>query len=138
MKKKENLYRDIYTVSQAAALLAVSRQAVYVNVKKKRIVAFFVKYKWYITHENLMFWKKNRFNHHLRKHEGELIFDGKTTFSVSQTAEMLNVNNQRIYYFLRQGYLKCYLHGATKVIKREDIDKYIKENDLQICELINS
>lgn len=56
---------------------------------------------------------------------GELVFDNlKGYYSVNQTAKLLNVPAQKIYYATRIGLLKATRKGAAWVIHIDDIKSY--------------
>jgi DNA-binding transcriptional MerR regulator len=62
--------------------------------------------------------------------DGELLFDNrKGNYSINQTAKMLNVPAQKIYYATRVGLLRSSRKGAAWIIHIDDIKAY-QENYL--------
>lgn len=125
--------KDYYTITEASEYLGVTRQAVYVCIKNGRIKAEMMGGLWTIKDVDLMFWKENKYNHNLRKNEGQYLFDNIKTFSAPQAAKLISeklntkFTEQRLYYLLSRGAIKQHLFGKTKIIKIEDIEKFIKK-----------
>ena len=135
--------KNYFTITEAAEYLGVTRQAVYVSIKKRRIKAQIINRWWRIKNQDLIFWKENRFNHnHRRDAQGNYLFDNIKTFSTATAAKLISeklditFTEQRLYYLLRGGIIKHYLYGKTKIIKIEDIDKYVEQTK-KINEIYN-
>lgn len=119
---------ETYTITKASFYLGVTRQAVYIAIKYKKLKATMINGHWIITLKELEEWNINKYNRNLRISNGMRLFNEKTTFSVSQAAKLLSVPEQRIYYLLRTGDLECFLIEKTKVIKLEHINAYLEKH----------
>lgn len=117
---------DHLTVSQAASLSHVTRQAIYSAIKHGRLIAKFHEKNWYVTTADLESYRISKYNRDLRKRDGEYIFDlEKGHFSVQQVSKVLSAAlgrpypAQHLYYLLRTGDLQAFRIGKTWVIKKE-------------------
>lgn len=117
--------KKILSITEAAQLKQVTRQAIYVAIKQNKLKAQKEDMHWKIRLEDLIEYQKGLYSREKSKFEGELIFDPKKGYySVNQTAKMLNVPVQKIYYAARVGQLKALRKGAAWVIHKEDIQAY--------------
>jgi excisionase family DNA binding protein len=117
--------RKVVSITEAARLNNVTRQAIYVAIKQKKLKAYKDATRWTIDLEDLENYKKSKYSRTKSMFEGELLFDNrKGYFSVNQVAKMLNVPAQKIYYATRVGLLKATRKGAAWVIHTEDLKGY--------------
>ena len=117
--------RKVVSITEAARLNNVTRQAIYVAIKQKKLKAYKDATRWTIDLEDLENYKKSKYSRTKSMFEGELLFDNrKGYFSVNQVAKMLNVPAQKIYYATRVGLLKASRKGAAWVIHNEDLKLY--------------
>lgn len=117
--------RKVVSITEAARLNNVTRQAIYVAIKQKKLRAYKDATRWTIDLEDLENYKKSKYSRTKSMFEGELLFDNrKGYFSVNQVAKMLNVPAQKIYYATRVGLLKASRKGAAWVIHTEDLKSY--------------
>jgi excisionase family DNA binding protein len=125
-KGKESDSKKIFvTLSEAAKINDVTRQAIYVAIKQKKLRAYKNPTRWVIDLEDLEQYKKLKYSRTKSMHNGELIFDQeKGFFSIQQAAKMLNVPYQKIYYATRIGLLKAIRKGAAWVVHIDDLKKY--------------
>jgi excisionase family DNA binding protein len=117
--------RKVVSITEAARLNNVTRQAIYVAIKQKKLKAYKDATRWTIDLEDLENYKKSKYSRTKSMFEGELLFDNhRGYFSVNQVAKMLNVPAQKIYYATRVGLLKASRKGAAWVIHTEDLKSY--------------
>lgn len=117
--------KDEYSITEAARRQGVTRQAIYVAIKQKKLKANKSSTRWTIKKEDLEEYKKNKYSRTKSTFNGELLFDNEKGFySINQTASMLNVPAQKIYYATRTGQLKASRKGAAWVIHSNDIRQY--------------
>src|SRR4029078_7377581 len=103
--KVENKFLSI---SEAAKLNNVTRQAIYVAIKLNKLKAKKETTRWTIHLDDLEEYRKNKYSRMKSIHNGQLIFDNtKGYYSVNQAASMLNVPAQKIYYATRVGMLNA-------------------------------
>lgn len=113
------------SITEAARLNKVTRQAIYVAIKLNKLKAKKENTRWTIRLADLDEYRKHKYSRAKSTHNGELIFDNKKGFfSVNQAARMLSVPAQKIYYATRIGALKAHRKGAAWVINVEDLKEY--------------
>lgn len=117
--------RRIVSITEAAKINNVTRQAIYVAIKLKKLKATKVHSRWTIDLKDLEEYRKQKYSRAKSMFEGELLFDNnKGYFSVNQVAKMLGVPAQKIYYATRVGLLKAHRRGAAWVIHADDVKAY--------------
>lgn len=122
--------RRVVSITEAAKINNVTRQAIYVAIKQKKLRAYKDTTRWTIDLEDLENYRKQKYSRTKSMFDGELLFDNvKGYFSVNQVAKMLNVPAQKIYYATRVGLLKAIRRGAAWVVHTNDIKEY-QENYL--------
>ncbi len=120
----------VVSITEAARINNVTRQAIYVAIKQKKLKATKDATRWTIHLDDLEEYRRNKYSRTKSMFDGELLFDnGKGYYSVNQAAKVLNVPAQKIYYATRVGLLKAHRKGAAWVISIEDIKGY-QENYL--------
>ena len=121
----------LVSITVAAKLNRVTRQAIYVAIKLNKLKARKEATRWSIHLDDLAEYRKHKYSRAKSMHNGELVFDHAKGFvSVNQVAKMLNVPPQKIYYATRSGKLKAVRKGAAWVISTSDLAEY-KEKFLQ-------
>ncbi|MBF8263753.1 MAG: euo [Parachlamydiales bacterium] len=120
----------VVSITEAARINNVTRQAIYVAIKQKKLKASKDATRWTIHLDDLAEYRQNKYSRTKSIFNGELLFDNLLGFfSVNQAAKLLNVPSQKIYYATRVGLLKAIRKGAAWVIHIEDIKLY-QENYL--------
>lgn len=125
------------SITEAAKINGVTRQAIYVAIKQHKLRANKDSTRWKINVEDLKAYTLGKYSRTKSMYNGELLFDNsKGFYSINQVARMLNVPAQKIYYATRIGLMKASRKGAAWVIHADDVKAY-KENYLdkrqQIC-----
>lgn len=127
--KEMNEESKVVSITEAARINGVTRQAIYVAIKLKKLKAKKETTRWTIDLKDLDEYRNNKYSRTKSMHDGELLFDnGKGYHSVNQVAEMLKVPAQKIYYATRVGMLKAHRRGAAWVIHVDDVNKYKEEH----------
>jgi len=115
----------IVSITEAAKINNVTRQAIYVAIKQGKLRAHKDASRWTIDLEELENYRNQKYSRTKSMHNGELVFDNcRGYYSVNQAARMLDVPAQKIYYATRIGVLKAVRKGAAWVIHIEDINQY--------------
>lgn len=113
------------TITEAAKINGVTRQAIYVAIKQNKLRAQKDSTRWTIRLRDLEAYRRDKYSRSKSTFDGELIFDNnKGYFSVNQVAKILGVPAQKIYYATRVGMLKAIRKGAAWVISEADINEY--------------
>ena len=120
----------VVSITEAARINNVTRQAIYVAIKQKKLKASKESTRWTIHLDDLEEYRNNKYSRTKSMYNGELLFDrNKGYYSVNQAAKVLNVPAQKIYYATRVWVLKAIRRGAAWVIHHDDIVSY-QENYL--------
>lgn len=115
----------VVSITEAARINNVTRQAIYVAIKQKKLKATKDATRWTIHLDDLEEYRNNKYSRTKSMFDGELLFDNhKGFFSVNQAAKELGVPAQKIYYATRVGLLKAHRKGAAWVIHSDDIKLY--------------
>lgn len=123
--KEKNQDSKVVSITEAARINGVTRQAIYVAIKLKKLRAKKETTRWTIHLDDLENYRKSKYSRTKSLFNGELLFDNnRGYFSVNQVAEMLEVPAQKIYYATRVGMLKAHRKGAAWVIHSEDVKEY--------------
>ena len=121
----ETSRKKVVSITEAARINNVTRQAIYVAIKQKKLKAYKDTTRWTIDLDDLESYRKQKYSRTKSMFDGELLFDNqKGFFSVNQAAKMLGVPAQKIYYATRVGLLKASRKGAAWVIHSSDIQLY--------------
>lgn len=117
--------KKVVSITEAAKINDVTRQAIYVAIKLKKLRAEKTTTRWTINLDDLEAYRKSKYSREKSVFDGELLFNNnKGYYSVNQTAKFLNVPAQKIYYATRTGVLKAHRKGAAWVIHKDDIEAY--------------
>ncbi len=127
---QETSGKRVVSITEAAKINNVTRQAIYVAIKQKKLKASKDAARWTIDLSDLDDYRKQKYSRTKSMYAGELLFDNmKGYYSVNQVAKMLNVPAQKIYYATRVGLMKAVRKGAAWVIHVNDVKSY-QENYL--------
>ena len=134
MTEMESLQQDdnlesnkprVVSITEAARINNVTRQAIYVAIKQKKLRAHKDSTRWTIDLNDLEEYRRQKYSRAKSTFDGELLFDNKKGYySVNQVAKMLGVPAQKIYYATRIGMLKAVRKGAAWVIHMNDVKEY--------------
>lgn len=113
------------SITEAAKINNVTRQAIYVAIKQKKLRAQKDATRWTINIKDLEAYRNQKYSRSKSTFDGELLFDNeKGFFSVNQAAKMLGCPAQKVYYATRIGMLKAVRKGAAWVIHISDVKEY--------------
>lgn len=127
-KEDNKKYNDKFvSITEAAKINNVTRQAIYVAIKLNKLKASKQSSRWTIHLDDLETYRQSKYSRLKSTFNGELLFDNnKGFYSVNQTARLLEVPAQKVYYATRVGMLKAHRRGAAWVIHKNDIEEYRK------------
>lgn len=114
---------NVMTLNDVARIMGLSKQAIYVSIRTKRLVSKKFGGQWVVTPEALERYKKTRYSRSVsRRADGDLIFDPeKHQYSIQMVAKMFGVDAQRVYYLVSRKKLKCVRHRKAYVIEIPDL-----------------
>jgi excisionase family DNA binding protein len=117
--------KRVVSITEAAQLNNVTRQAIYVAIKLNKLKATKETTRWCIHLDDLENYRLQKYSRTKSVFDGELLFDkNKGYHSVSEVAEILSVPAQKIYYATRIGVLPAQRKGAAWVIHCDDLKEY--------------
>ena len=123
--QEEEVRTKVVSITEAARINGVTRQAIYVAIKQNKLKARKDSTRWTIDLDDLEDYRNNKYSRTKSTFDGELLFDNnRGYYSVNQVAKMLGVPAQKIYYATRIGMLKALIKGAAWVIHVDDIKEY--------------
>lgn len=116
---------SLITISQAARIKKVTRQAIYLAIRLNRLRAYKHGTRWKMFLSDLHDYDRKRFTEHHFFHNGERIFDEqKGSYSITKASELIQVPKQKLYHAIRYGMLKAERIRASYVIQAEDLFNY--------------
>lgn len=128
--QKNNSEKRFVSLSEAAKINNVTRQAIYVAIKQKKLKAYKNPTRWIVDVEDLEKYRAMKYSRTKSMFNGELIFDNERGFySIQQAAKILNISYQKVYYATRVGLLKATRKGAAWVVHIDELKRY-EENYL--------
>lgn len=123
--EQETSENKLVSITEAAKLNKVTRQAIYVAIKLNKLKARKETTRWTIHLDDLEAYRNQKYSRSKSMFEGELVFDSNKGYhSVNQVATMLKVPAQKIYYATRIGQLKAQRKGAAWVIHSDSVKEY--------------
>lgn len=134
-KKKKASLIELYgedrvlSISEAAKISDVTRQAIYVAIKLNKLKASKSETNWTIQIADLEEYRKNRYSRSKSIFQGQLIFDhAKGFYSINDTAKMLGVPTQTVYYATRSKKMAAERKGSAWVVHTDAIEEYRKQH----------
>jgi excisionase family DNA binding protein len=125
MVSQQKTEKSVLSITEAAEMSNVTRQAIYVAIKLKKLRANKENTRWTIHMNDLDDYRSHRYSRTRSIFQGELLFDNiRGYYSINQTADILNVPAQKIYYATRAGHIKGTRKGAAWVIQDQEIKRY--------------
>lgn len=129
IKTTEEQENKLVSITEAAKLNKVTRQAIYVAIKLNKLKARKETTRWTIHLDDLENYRNQKYSRSKSLFNGELLFDnGQGYFSVNQVAKMLSIPAQKVYYATRIGKLKAIRKGAAWVIHSDDVKEYAESH----------
>ncbi len=125
MQAEQLKKKKVVSITEAARLNNVTRQAIYVAIKQKKLKAHKDSTRWTIDLEDLEDYRRQKYSRAKSLYNGELLFDNDKGFhSINQVAKILGVPAQKIYYATRIGMLKATRRGAAWVVHSDELREY--------------
>lgn len=123
--KGDDYFSKVVSITEAARINRVTRQAIYVAIKQKKLRARKHMARWVIHLDDLEEYRNQKYSRTKSVFNGELLFDNnKGYYSINQTARLLNIPAQKVYYATRVGHLKAQRKGAAWIVHIDDIRQY--------------
>ncbi len=124
-QNNESHNKKVVSITEAAQLNNVTRQAIYVAIKLNKLKATKETTRWTINVDDLNEYRTHKYSRTKSIFDGELLFDNdKGYYSVNQVARLIGVPAQKIYYATRIGQLKAVRKGAAWIIHKDDVAEY--------------
>ncbi len=123
LKNKQD--KALVSITEAAEINQVTRQAIYVAIKLNKLKAKKEASRWTIHVDDLAAYREHKYSRSKSMYRGKLLFDNsKGYYSINQVAEMLEVPAQKIYYATRVGLMKATRKGAAWVVHQKEVLLY--------------
>jgi hypothetical protein len=117
----------ILSLTQAAKMKKVTRQAIYIAIRSKRLKASKVDGKWKIDVCDLEEYEKYKYDRSRSFLGEDKVFDpDQGRLSVYMASKRLSVKTNDLYYQIRRGNLKGSKNGMYWVINENDLAEYKK------------
>jgi excisionase family DNA binding protein len=121
------------SITQAAELAKVGRQAIFCAIKLGRLKAVKKGYFWRIDPNDLEAYRIMKYSRQHSKRNGEYIFSKeKGTWSVLHICKTISealqrpYTTNRVYYLIRRGDVPAYKCGGAWVIKTQDAERLLE------------
>lgn len=122
---KKTSRKIFLSINEAAECSQVTRQAIYVAIRHKKLRAFKETARWNIHKNDLEDYRELRYSRSQSTFNGDPLYDNSRGFySVAQTARMLNLSAQCIYQATRKGKLHSSRKGVAWIIHIDDIRQF--------------
>lgn len=123
------------SVSEAARIKNVTRQAIYLAIQLNRLKAHKFGDRWKIFLSDLKDYDDKRFSRVYHSTiDGVPVFDeSKGYYSVEKASQLINVARQKLYYAIRTGALKATRKNCAWVIHVSDLLEYKSELSKMQC-----
>ena len=119
---------DYISLTEASEYAHVTRQAIYLALKKRGLVAQKYKGRWYLTKKDIDDYRLTKYDrsktNNIKIEEGE--------FTIKQASKILSlpqreggtgvrVSTQKLYYLIRTGQIKSFKKGAALVLMKDEL-----------------
>lgn len=119
---------ELMTITQAAKVKNVTRQAIYLAIKEGRLKAYYDQGKLQkVSIEGLLAYESQKCSRMFMEYNGKKIYDGTKGFmSIVRAAELTGIAKSRLYYSIYNGHLKAERRGTAWVVLLDDVIEYSK------------
>lgn len=115
-------------ITLASKIYYITRQAIAIAIKNKRLNAVKIKNNWCFTQQEWNNYEKSRYDRKYSIRDGKYLYDiEKGVLSPSMIAKEFGVDAQQVYYLLRTENLPHQRVGHAYVINREDFVKFLPD-----------
>lgn len=121
------------SITQAADIAKVGRQAIFCAIKKGRLKASKPRYFWEIDPQDLEEYRIHKYSREKMRKNGELVFNtAEGRYSSLYVCKVLSealgrpYPTNRLYYMIYSGQLKAHKHGAAWVINAKDAEELLQ------------
>jgi hypothetical protein len=125
---------DDMTLTQAAEYMGLTRQAVYIAIKTKKMTGYKKDGMWFVSQKEINGYMGRRYNRtYSTWKNGKPKFDkDKGELCTREVSERLKIPMQKAYYMIRTGRLRSLRKGASYVVLIKDLEeaKKILNNNL--------
>ena len=115
------------SVSEAAKIKNVTRQAIYAAIKLNKLRAYRQNDHWKVFMADLNDYDEKKYSReHHSLHEGKPIYDEKRgLISVDKASKLIEVPRQKLYYAIRANKLKAEKKNAAWVVQISELYRYL-------------
>jgi len=118
------------TTEEAAKISCVSRQSVYLAIKKNRLKAEKLGPWFYkIKESDLAEYRKNKYCRDKSTFAGKPLYDVRNgEYSLKRAAEYLGIPYMSLYFQMRSGKINATRKGAAWIFRKKDLDDWIEKH----------
>ncbi|SRR5260221_1698904 len=114
-----------FTINELAKRYLLTRQAIYLKIKEKRLPACKKNGKWFISEKDFIEYEKSKYKRRSESNKSHpLWIDGN--YSVPEAAEIIGCTEQNLYYALRINKIKGTRYRCAWIIHIDDINLFKK------------
>ena len=118
MKKEE----ELISVTEACKRFGITRQALFICIRSKRLKAEKIKNRWYFTAKAWNDYVNSKYSREYSIRDGLNMYDIKNgVLSPSMVSEQFGLEKQQIYYLLRKGVIPDKRMGCAYILSKNDV-----------------
>lgn len=118
---------ELMTITQAAKVKNVTRQAIYLAIKQGRLKAYRNGKLQKVSLQGLLAYESHKCSRLFSEFNGQKIYDdSKGLMSISTASTLTGIGISRLYYAASVGHLKAEKKGCAWVVFLEDVIEFNK------------
>ncbi len=135
--ENENEEKKMMSISDIGKIFPITRQAIFVAIKNKRLKAKKHGGQWRVNRDDLDEYFNGKYDRKYSKINGELIYDPhKGEISVIQATKILGIGKAHIYHAIRTKKIGHIRKGTAYILDIDDVKNYMpKDNRKFRCSL---
>ncbi len=121
------------SISDIGRKYPITRQAIFIAIKNKRLKAKKYGGQWRISDDDLKEYFISRYDRKFSLHDGELKFDPrKGEISVTQATKILGREKAHIYHAIRSRKIGHYRKGTSYILDIEEVKNYFPKDNRKL------
>lgn len=125
----KNEEKEMMSISDVCKIHHITRQAIFVAIKNKRLKAKKTGGQWRLEYDELEKYLATKYDRMHSKYDGELLYNPKIgEISVKQATNLLGLGKHQIYHAIRTYRLPHTRKGAAYILKIDDVKNYLPKD----------
>lgn len=131
MTEAKKHWQAMMSLKEASTMAHVTRQALYVAIKKGHLKAQQNSAKhWYVDQKDLDAYRAGKYSRERSTFNGQRVFRKEyKEISIHEGAKFLGVPPQRLYYLTRTGQIPFTRKGSAIVLNFDELKSFFEEKD---------